>query len=72
MTRVRPWFTFGPSYHVAGQHDLLVHVVVRDANYLRDLAMDALTSHREVGPLHQLCTKAIIRLPVLTLRRLAR
>jgi len=36
-------------YHVAGQHDFLVHVGVRDANHLRDLAMDAFTSRREVG-----------------------
>jgi DNA-binding Lrp family transcriptional regulator len=36
-------------YHVAGQHDFLVHVGVRDANHLRDLAMDAFTSRREVS-----------------------
>ena len=36
-------------YHVAGQHDFLVHVGVRDANHLRDLAMDAFTSRREVA-----------------------
>ena len=29
---------------MAGQHDFLVHVGVRDANHLRDLAMDAFTS----------------------------
>jgi hypothetical protein len=34
---------------VAGQHDFLVHVGVRDANHLRDLAMDAFTSRREVA-----------------------
>jgi len=34
---------------VAGQHDFLVHVGVRDANHLRDLAMDAFTSRREVS-----------------------
>lgn len=36
-------------YHVAGQHDFLVHVGVRDANHLRDLAMDAFTSRPEVA-----------------------
>jgi DNA-binding Lrp family transcriptional regulator len=36
-------------YHVAGQHDFLVHVGVRDANHLRDLAMDAFTSRHEVA-----------------------
>ena len=36
-------------YHVAGQHDFLVHVGVRDANHLRDLAVDAFTSRPEVS-----------------------
>jgi DNA-binding Lrp family transcriptional regulator len=36
-------------YHVAGQQDFLVHVGVRDANHLRDLAMDAFTSRPEVA-----------------------
>ena len=36
-------------YHVAGQHDFLVHVGVRDANHLRDLAMDAFTSRTGGG-----------------------
>ena len=36
-------------YHVAGQHDFMVHVGVRDANHLRDLALDAFTSRREVA-----------------------
>jgi DNA-binding Lrp family transcriptional regulator len=36
-------------FHVAGQHDFLVHVGVRDANHLRDLAMDAFTSRPEVA-----------------------
>jgi DNA-binding Lrp family transcriptional regulator len=36
-------------YHVAGQHDFLVHVGVRDANHLRDLAMDAFTGRPEVA-----------------------
>ena len=36
-------------YHVAGQHDFIVHVGVRDSNHLRDLAMDAFTSRPEVA-----------------------
>lgn len=36
-------------YHVAGQHDFLVHVGTRDASHLRDLAMDAFTSRPEVS-----------------------
>ena len=37
------------AYHVAGGHDFLVHVAVRDARHLRDLALDALTSRPEVA-----------------------
>jgi len=36
-------------YHVAGADDFLVHVAVRDADHLRDLAMDAFTTRREVA-----------------------
>jgi len=36
-------------YHVAGADDFLVHVAVRDADHLRDLAMDAFTTRNEVG-----------------------
>ena len=36
-------------YHVAGHHDVLVHVGVRDAHHLRDLALDAFTSRPEVS-----------------------
>jgi DNA-binding Lrp family transcriptional regulator len=36
-------------YHVAGADDFLVHVAVRDADHLRDLAMDAFTTRREVS-----------------------
>jgi DNA-binding Lrp family transcriptional regulator len=35
-------------YHVAGADDFLVHVAVRDAQHLRDLALDAFTTRREV------------------------
>ena len=36
-------------YHVAGVTDFLVHVTVRDADHLRNLAMDAFTARREVA-----------------------
>ena len=36
-------------FHVAGHHDFLVHVGVRDANHLRDVALDAFTSRPEVA-----------------------
>jgi DNA-binding Lrp family transcriptional regulator len=36
-------------YHVGGQHDFLVHVATRDADQLRDLAMDAFTVRPEVA-----------------------
>ncbi len=35
--------------HVAGTHDFQVHVAVRDAHHLRDLALDALTTRPEVA-----------------------
>jgi DNA-binding Lrp family transcriptional regulator len=38
-------------YHVAGANDFLVHVAVRDADQLRDLAMDAFTTRPEVARL---------------------
>ena len=37
--------------HVAGPDDFLVHVAVRDANHLRDLALDAFTARPEVARL---------------------
>ena len=36
-------------YHIAGADDFLVHVAVRDADQLRDLAMDAFTTRNEVS-----------------------
>ena len=35
-------------YHLAGANDFLVHVAVRDAGHLRDLALDAFTTRPEV------------------------
>ena len=36
-------------FHVAGTHDFQVHVAVRNAHHLRDLAMDAFTTRSEVA-----------------------
>lgn len=36
-------------FHLAGENDFLLHVAVRDADHLRDLAMDAFTSRPEVN-----------------------
>jgi DNA-binding Lrp family transcriptional regulator len=38
-------------YHVAGANDFLVHLAARDANHLRDLALDAFTTRPEVAHL---------------------
>jgi DNA-binding Lrp family transcriptional regulator len=35
-------------FHVSGADDFLVHVAVRDAHHLRDLALDAFTTRPEV------------------------
>lgn len=36
-------------YHVAGVNDFLIHVATRDADHLRDFALDAFTTRPEVG-----------------------
>ena len=36
-------------FHLAGADDFLVHVGVRDADHLRDLALDAFSARPEVG-----------------------
>ena len=36
-------------YLIAGPHDFLVHVAVRDADHLRDLGLDAFTARPEVA-----------------------
>mgnify|MGYP001815047052 CR=1 FL=1 len=35
-------------YHMAGSDDFLVHVIVRDSDHLRDIAMGAFTSQPDV------------------------
>jgi DNA-binding Lrp family transcriptional regulator len=39
------------AYHMAGENDFLVHVRVRDADHLRDFAIDKFTTRPEVGHL---------------------
>lgn len=36
-------------FHVTGEYDFQVHVAVRDAHHLRDLALDAFTTRPEVS-----------------------
>ncbi len=36
-------------YHMAGENDFLVHVLARDAEHLRDLAIDRFITRAEVG-----------------------
>ena len=36
-------------YHMAGVNDFLLHVAVRDADHLRDLALTAFTTRPEVA-----------------------
>lgn len=36
-------------FHLTGEFDFLVHVAVRDADHLRDLALDAFTAREEVA-----------------------
>ena len=36
-------------YHMGGENDFLVHVAVRDANHLQDLALDGFTTRKEVS-----------------------
>lgn len=36
-------------YHMAGENDFLVHVLARDAQHLRDIAIDRFITREEVG-----------------------
>ena len=52
-------------YHVAGESDFLVHVAVRDANHLRDLALDSFTTRKEVDRITTSLIYEHVRQPVL-------
>jgi DNA-binding Lrp family transcriptional regulator len=54
-------------YHVSGEHDFLVHVAVRDAHHLRDVAMDSFTTRSDVSNIEThliFASKRNWRLPV--------
>jgi DNA-binding Lrp family transcriptional regulator len=36
-------------YHLTGEFDFLVHVAVRDSDHLRNLALDAFTTRKEIA-----------------------
>ena len=36
-------------YHLTGEFDFLVHVAVRDADHLRNLALDSFTTRKEIA-----------------------
>lgn len=52
-------------YHVAGANDFLVHVAVRDAEHLRNFALDAFTTRPEVDHLETSLIFSHARNPVL-------
>ncbi len=54
-------------FHTAGAHDFLVHVAARDAEHLRDLAMDSFTSRPEVAQIETSLLFDQARNPVLPL-----
>jgi len=52
-------------YHIAGAFDFLVHVAVPDADALRDLALDAFTTRKEVAQIQTALLFESRRKPVL-------
>ena len=52
-------------YHLAGENDFLVRVVVRDTDHLRTLAMDAFTNRPEVSYIQTAIIFEHVRNPVL-------
>ena len=56
-------------FHVTGAADFLVHVAVRDADHLRDLAMDGFTTRDEVAHLETSLIFAHERKPMLPMLR---
>jgi DNA-binding Lrp family transcriptional regulator len=55
--------------HVSGEHDFLVHVAVRDAAHLRDLALDGFTARAEVARMQTSLIFEHARVPALPLWR---
>jgi len=52
-------------YHVTGAKDFMLHVVVRDSDHLRDLAMSAFTTRSEVDHIETSLIFEYTRNPVL-------
>ena len=52
-------------YHVAGESDYLVHVAVRNAEHLKDLALDAFTTRKEVDRIRTSLIYEHVHQPVL-------
>jgi DNA-binding Lrp family transcriptional regulator len=51
-------------FHLTGEFDFLVHVAVRDADHLRDLALDAFTAREEVAQIQTALLYAVEQKPV--------
>ena len=51
-------------YHVAGQQDFVVHVAVKDADHLRNLALDSFTTRTEVDRINTALVYEHISQPV--------
>ena len=52
-------------YHVAGHNDFIVHLLARDADHLRDLALDAFTTRPEVAQIETHLVFAHVAKPAL-------
>ena len=52
-------------YHVAGKLDFLVHVCARDPDHLKDFALDAFTTRREVASIETSLIFEFVRNPEL-------
>jgi len=52
-------------FHVSGGYDFLVHVMVRNSQHLKDLALDAFTSRPEVAHLETSMVFEVAQNPVL-------
>ena len=52
-------------FNVAGRHDFVLHVAVRDTNHLREFALDRLTSRADVQRIETSLIFEHLRSPVL-------
>jgi hypothetical protein len=49
---------------MAGENDFLVHVAVRDAHHMRDLALDSFTTRNEVARIETALVYEHVQAPV--------